>query len=62
MTTESVKFRLFAMPCCGYNLCWLNPRFPNWCPECGAAVHAQLKTEAHTLTCNEATLKLGKPL
>lgn len=61
-TNEQVKFRLFQMPCCGMLLCWVNPRFPNRCPECGEAVFVKLKSEEHTLTCCEATLRLGKPI
>jgi len=28
-------FRLIEMPCCAQVLCWVNPRLPNHCPECG---------------------------
>lgn len=31
------------MPCCGQLLCWVNPRIPNFCPECGTEVYMQLK-------------------
>lgn len=34
-TNELVIFRLMRMPCCGHMLCWVNPRRPNYCPECG---------------------------
>jgi hypothetical protein len=34
-TTERVMFRLISMGCCGQLLCWVNPRLPNYCPECG---------------------------
>ena len=40
---EIVKFRLFSMPCCGQLLCWLNPRFPNYCPECGKHIYLEIK-------------------
>lgn len=40
---EKVPFRLFRMPCCGYQLCWVNPRFPNNCPECGEKVFVRLR-------------------
>jgi hypothetical protein len=33
--SERVIFRLMRMPCCGHMLCWVNPRRPNYCPECG---------------------------
>jgi len=43
MSTEKVIFRLIRMPCCGYNLCWINPRWPAYCPECGSLVLGKLK-------------------
>mgnify|MGYP001594985441 CR=1 FL=1 len=43
MTTEFVKFRLIRMPCCGTQICWVNPRLPNYCPECSAEILAQLR-------------------
>lgn len=48
MPTEYVEFRLFVMPCCGHHLCWVNPRLPSFCCECGAAVYATLKTGEYT--------------
>lgn len=33
--TEIIPFRLLHMECCHVMLCWVNPRFPNFCPECG---------------------------
>lgn len=44
MTKEMVKFRLFQMPCCGYLLCWVNPRLPTYCPECGKMELLKLRT------------------
>jgi DNA-directed RNA polymerase subunit RPC12/RpoP len=38
-----VKFRLIQMPCCGQMLCWVNPRLPNYCPECGERVLMKLR-------------------
>lgn len=46
---EMVQFRLFQMPCCGHMLCWVNPRLPSHCPECGATVLARLKQGDCTL-------------
>lgn len=40
---QVVHFRLFHMPCCGTLICWINPRIPNRCPECGERVYARLK-------------------
>lgn len=42
-TTEFIKFRLIQMPCCGQHLCWVNPRLPTHCPECGKSVFMELK-------------------
>ena len=39
-TNERVYFRYIEMPCCKQQLCWVNPRFPNYCPECGKFVAA----------------------
>ena len=33
-------FRVLLMPCCGQMLCWVNPRLPNYCPECGKFIYA----------------------
>jgi hypothetical protein len=33
--TQWVPFRLLRMGCCEHLLCWVNPRLPNYCPECG---------------------------
>lgn len=54
---EQVKFRLFHMPCCGHLLCWVNPRLPTYCPECGEHVLLRLKSGEHTRVCDEAWLK-----
>jgi hypothetical protein len=43
-TTERVKFRLINMPCCGHLLCWVNPRFPLYCPECGKYIYTTVRT------------------
>jgi hypothetical protein len=43
MTTELVHFRLIKMPCCGHLLCWVNSRFPNYCPECGKQIYPDVK-------------------
>lgn len=44
---EKVKFRLIQMPCCQALICWVNPRTPNYCPECGKPVYVKIKTEPH---------------
>ena len=58
---EQVDFRLFVMPCCGHQLCWVNPRLPNHCPECGQTVLSQLRTNGeHTLLRSTAWLSLDR--
>jgi DNA-directed RNA polymerase subunit RPC12/RpoP len=47
-TSQGIHFQLFQMPCCGQLLCWVNPRLPNHCPECGTHVLVQLKSGEHT--------------
>lgn len=48
MGRERIQFRLLQTPCCIGLLCWVNPRLPNFCPECGARIYAKLKTGEHT--------------
>jgi len=55
---EKVRFRVFCMPCCHQMLCWVNPRLPNYCPECGKQVYAQLQLGDKTLTDATAWLKV----
>lgn len=57
--TERIKFRLIWTPCCGHLLCWVNPRLPNFCPECGAGIIAALRADGtRTLqTDDNATLE-----
>jgi hypothetical protein len=43
---EWVRFRLFQLPCCGQLLCWLNPRLPNFCPECGKLIFYEMQHTA----------------
>ena len=50
---EKVCFRLFKMPCCGQMLCWINPRLPNCCPECGSKIFSRMKEDGVTLIFDE---------
>lgn len=60
-TNERVNFRLFQMPCCGHHLCWVNPRLPTFCPECGTSVYLKLRDGACTLVNDqEAWLKYAR--
>ena len=56
-TTERVNFRLIHMECCGALLCWVNPRFPMYCPECGKFCYPTVKGWV-LQTDDEAFLKL----
>lgn len=57
MSTERVPFRLLVTPCCGTALCWVNPRLPTFCPECGTSVYPEIKS-CVTLLDENATLKV----
>lgn len=58
---ERVRFRLIQTPCCGQLLCWVNPRLPTHCPECGTSIYSKLRFEqGHILFEDEdAWLKLS---
>lgn len=43
-STERVIFRLIQTPCCSTLLCWVNPRLPSHCPECGKFVYPEIKS------------------
>ena len=40
---ELVPFRLIQMECCGFQACWINPRLPSFCPECGIRVYPYVR-------------------
>ena len=42
-TNEQVEFRYMRMDCCGHLLCWINPRLPTYCPECGTCVYPRVR-------------------
>lgn len=42
-TKERVPFRLIVTPCCNTQLCYVNPRLPNYCSECGARILATVR-------------------
>lgn len=44
-THELCYFRLIRTPCCHHLLCWVNPRLPNFCPECGDRLLAKLRID-----------------
>lgn len=41
---ERIIFRLLTMECCGQLLCWVNPRMPSYCPECGMSIYPQVRS------------------
>ncbi len=60
IANERVHFRLINPSCCGTLLCWVNPRLPNYCPECGTMIISRVKE--HILVSDEqATLRTTKP-
>lgn len=59
-STERVHFRLLNMQCCGVILCHVNPRFPNYCIECGKHVYPQVKQWV-VGDCPSAMLKYSFP-
>lgn len=44
MATERIHFKLLVTPCCSALLCWVNPRLPNFCPECGKSIFPEIKS------------------
>lgn len=48
-TNERIKFRLIRAPCCSTLLCWVNPRLPNYCPECGKSILARLRLDGASI-------------
>lgn len=52
---QRVQFRLLLMECCYTQLCWVNPRLPNYCPECGTPCLGKVKSYV-TYSDEEATL------
>jgi hypothetical protein len=54
--TERVHFRIIVTPCCHTMLCWVNPRLPNHCPECGKNIWPSVRG-CVTYQDNDAVLK-----
>lgn len=53
---ERIIFRFFTLSCCGHMLCWVNPRYPSYCPECGTHIYPNVKGDA-TIIDNNAHLR-----
>ena len=58
LSNQRVQFRLLQMPCCNTLICWVNPRRPNWCPECGKGVIYHYSRERWTETYSDAWLRI----
>jgi len=58
ISKQRVQFRLLETPCCHTMLCWVNPRLPNYCPECGKGIFAQMKIGNYTHQDTEAWLMI----
>ncbi len=63
MAKERIHFRLIQTPCCNHLLCWVNPRLPTYCPECGRFIYRQLRFElGHILSeSREAWIEYSTP-
>jgi hypothetical protein len=57
---ERVELRMIETPCCKTMLCWINPRMPNYCPECGSNIMSTVKQGI--LFKHEAILEQGRTL
>lgn len=44
MAMTAAHFRLIHTGCCGTLLCWVNPRLPNFCPECGKSCYPAVRS------------------
>lgn len=59
---ERVRFTLINTPCCHTLLCYVNPRMPNYCSECGARLFAMKNNpEAILFRDDNAGLKYKEP-
>lgn len=56
---ERVHFRLMCMPCCGQMLCWVNPRLPMYCPECGRMVLGKLQQSPDSIRITDYDAELN---
>jgi len=61
-TYERVVFTLINTPCCHTLLCYVNPRMPNYCSECGARLYAMKRNpEAILFRDDNAGLRYKEP-
>ena len=57
-SNQQVTFRLLQMPCCNILICWVNPRRPNYCPECGVRTILHFPKERWEATFSPAWLRI----
>jgi hypothetical protein len=57
-TNQKVPFRLIQMPCCHVLICWVNPRRPNYCPECGKFIFKAFNKADWEINSSEAWLRI----
>ena len=57
-SNQRVQFRLLQMPCCNILICWVNPRRPMYCVECGTKVFHHYPRERWDATYSDATLRI----
>lgn len=58
MTTERIHFRLIMCPECSFMMCWVNPRLPTYCPECGKLIYHNVRGGI-TISDSNATLTIS---
>lgn len=61
VSNEYVPFRLLLMPCCKTMICWVNPRRPAYCPECGTHVFRHYPRETWDASYSPAWLRIEAP-
>jgi hypothetical protein len=59
---ERVPFRHLHMPCCNIILCWVNPRRPMYCPECGARIFNHFPNSKWMEQYSNAWLEIEEPM
>jgi hypothetical protein len=61
MSLEQIHFRLIKTPCCGHLLCWVNPRLPNFCPECSKPILMILRQDGSQILVSDKKAWLRLP-
>lgn len=60
-TNEKVPFRFIACPECNHQVCWVNPRLPSYCPECGKHILQKLRNGDGIHETRDAWLRIERP-